>query len=258
MIVDDIVSRSRRDLETRKKEVPPARIQKLALERKQPLDLALALRSERIKLIAEVKKASPSRGLICPDFNPIDIARTYAENNAAAISVLTEPRYFQGCLDYLSYIDFALGMTRPPLLRKDFIFDPYQVYESRAYGADAILLITAILKPEELEEMLALSHSLHMRCLVEVHNEKEVDMAISSGAKIIGINNRDLRTFTVDINTTARLRPLISRDRIIVSESGIQTRQDMEKLESWGVNAALVGESLMASTNIGMKMRELM
>jgi indole-3-glycerol phosphate synthase len=257
MILDEIVSHSRRELEARKSEVPLARMEKLALERPRPLDLAVALWSKRIRLIAEVKKASPSRGLICRDFNPIDIARTYAENNATAISVLTEPRYFQGCLDYLSYIDCALGITRPPLLRKDFIFDPYQVYESRAYGADAILLIVAILKPEELEGLLDLSHRLHMRCLVEVHNESEVDMAISSGARIIGINNRDLRTLTVDINTTARLRPLISRDRIVVSESGIHTRQDMEKLQSWSVNAALVGESLMASSNIALKMREL-
>ena len=166
--------------------------------------------------------------------------------------------YFQGKLDYLSYIDCALGTIRPPLLRKDFIFDPYQVYESRAFGADALLLIAAILTFKELETLVNLSHSLHMCCLVEVHNEDEVQMAIASGARIIGINNRDLTDFSVDINTTARLRPLINKDHIVVSESGIKSRSDMEKLQSWGVNAALVGETLMCAPDIATKMRELL
>jgi indole-3-glycerol phosphate synthase len=257
MILDQIVQNSRRELEARKRDVPLEKIRQLALEQPRPLDLAVALWSDRIRLIAEVKKASPSRGVICQDFNPVEIARTYAENKAAAISVLTETQYFQGSLDYLSDINCALGTLRPPLLRKDFIFDPYQIYESRAYAADALLLIVAILKFEELQELLDLSHRLHMRCLVEVHNQDEVDIAVRSGARIIGINNRDLQTFQVDINTTARLRPLIPMDRIVVSESGIKTRRDMGKLQSLGVNAALVGESLIASNDIATKMREL-
>jgi indole-3-glycerol phosphate synthase len=257
-ILQEIVKNSRRELEVRKQEIPYEKIQKQALQRPRPLDLATALWNSRIRLIAEVKKASPSKGVICQDFNPIDIARTYAENHAAAISVLTDSKYFQGSLDYLSYIDCALGPMRPPLLRKDFIFDPYQVYEARAYGADALLLIVAILDFKLLESLLDLAHHLHMRCLVEVHNEEEVNSAILSGARIIGINNRDLQTFNVDIKTTARLRPLISRDHIIVSESGIRSRADMDKLQEWGVNAALVGESLIASGNIPNKMRELL
>jgi indole-3-glycerol phosphate synthase len=258
MILNEIVSCKRRELEVRKKEYPLEMVQELALRQPRPLDLMLALADKQIRLIAEVKKASPSRGVIREDFNPIDIARIYAENNASAISVLTETAYFQGKLDYLSYIDCALGIIRPPLLRKDFIFDPYQVYESRAFGADALLLIVAILTFKELEILLNLSHSLHMRCLVEVHNEDEVQMAVASGARIIGINNRDLTNFSVDINTTARLRPLISKDHIVISESGIKSRSDMEKLQSWGINAALVGETLMSAPDIAIKMRELL
>jgi indole-3-glycerol phosphate synthase len=258
MILDEIVSHCHQELKIRKRETPLEIIQKLALERPCHLDLATTLRGEKIRLIAEVKKASPSKGLICCDFNPIEMARTYADNNAAAISVLTEKKYFQGSLDYLRYIDCALGTVRPPLLRKDFIFDPYQVYESRAWGADAVLLIVTILEFKDLKGLLDLSHRLHMKCLVEVHNENEVNIAIASGARIIGINNRDLSTFKTDLNTTARLRPLISRDKIVVSESGIRTREDMEKLQSWGVNAALVGETLVSSPDIARKIRELL
>ena len=258
MILQKIIENSRRELETRKHNIPLEVIQKQALEQPRPLDMASVIRDERIRLIAEVKKASPSRGLICHNFNPVDIAKIYSENHAAAISILTESQHFHGSLDYLSYIDCALGPIRPPLLRKDFIFDPYQIYESRAYGADAVLLIVAILGYKELESLLSLSHRLNMKCLVEVHNEDEVNLALSSGANIIGINNRDLHTFNVDLNTTERLRPLIPGDRIIVSESGIKTHQDMERLQSWGVNAALVGETLVASENIARKMRELL
>jgi indole-3-glycerol phosphate synthase len=257
-ILQEIVENSRQELDIRKQALPSDQIQKLALQRSRPLDLATALWSDKVRLIAEVKKASPSRGIICEDFDPVGIARIYAENNASAISVLTDHKYFQGSLDYLSYIDRTLGSTRPPLLRKDFIFDPYQVFESRANGADALLLIVAIMDYKLLESLLDLSHHLRMRCLVEVHNEEEVNQAVSSGARIIGINNRDLHTFKVDINTTARLRPLIPRDRIVVSESGIQTRADMDLLQKWGVNAALVGESLLSSDNIAHKMRELL
>jgi indole-3-glycerol phosphate synthase len=144
------------------------------------------------------------------------------------------------------------------LLRKDFIFDPYQIYESRACGADALLLIAAILTPKKLGELLDLSHTLQMRCLVETHDEEDIKKALESGAKIIGINNRDLRTFNVDLETTARLRPLIPDDRIIVSESGIKNRGDIQKLQSLRVNAVLVGETLIASTDIAAEMRELL
>ena len=209
MILDEIVAAKREELEITKSLTSLEKIRQIALKRTPPLNLAVALRQDRVQLIAEVKKASPSLGLIRADFDPVKIARIYANNNAAAISVLTEIRYFQGSLDYLSCIERTLGGVRPPLLRKDFIFDPYQVYESRAYGADAILLIAAILDSRKLAALLDLSHDLNMQCLVEVHNVEEIDRALKSGARIIGINNRDLKTFKVDLNTTAQLRPLI-------------------------------------------------
>ena len=258
MILDQIVADNRLDLEARKRSFPLAELQRVALEQPPPLDFASALRGDRIQLIAEVKKASPSRGTICPDFNPVEIAQIYASNGASAISVLTEARYFQGNLNHLKDIRTALGDERLPLLRKDFIYDPYQVYESRAYGADSLLLVVAILSSEQLEELLGLSHELNMSCLVEVHNEVELEIALKSGAQVIGINNRDLSTFIVDLTTTERLRPLIPQDRIVVSESGIKDRSDIEKLREWRVDAVLIGESLMSAPNIANKMKELL
>jgi indole-3-glycerol phosphate synthase len=258
MILDRILQDKKLELEITRGRTPREQIENLALEQSEPLDLAARLISDRVQLIAEVKKASPSRGVICQDFDPIKIAKTYAANRAAAISVLTETKYFQGSLNYLININNALGGDRPPLIRKDFIFDPYQIYESRAFGADALLLIVAILNSDTLKEFLNISHDLKMKCLVEVHDESEVDLALKSEAKIIGINNRDLQTFKTDIKTTARLSKLIPKDRIIVSESGIKDRSDMENLKSWGVNAALIGESLMASDDIAGKIRELL
>ncbi len=258
MILEQIVADNRRELEDRKRSFPLNELQKVVMEQPPPLDLASALRGDRIKLIAEVKKASPSRGIIRPDFDPVAIAQTYAGNGASAISVLTEAGYFQGSLNYLRDIRNSLGNKRLPLLRKDFLWDPYQIYESRAYGADSLLLIVAILTAAKLQELLELSRELNMSCLVEVHDKAEVEIALSSGARIIGINNRDLRTFNVDLATTERLRPLIPADRIVVSESGIKYRSDMEKLRKWGVDAALIGESLMSAPDIAAKMKELM
>jgi indole-3-glycerol phosphate synthase len=257
MILDQIVADNLEELESRKRSFPLKELQTTALEQPSPLDFASALHGNHIKLIAEVKKASPSRGVIRSDFNPVAIAQTYAANGAAAISVLTEARYFQGSLNYLRDIRKALG-NRLPLLRKDFLCDPYQVYESRAYGADSVLLIVAILTPEKLKELLGLSHELGMSCLAEVHNEAELEIAVKGGARTIGINNRDLTTLTVDLTTTERLRPLIPKDRTVVSESGIKDRSDMRKLKKWGVDAVLIGESLMSAPNIATKMKELL
>jgi len=192
--------------------------------------------------------------VLIPTLNPIELAQTYAEGGAAAISVLTEENYFMGSTEHLAAIKEVVGL---PLLRKDFIFDPYQVYESRAYGADALLLIVAILSQEQLKELVSLSHSLGLKCLVEVHNGDDVERAVLSEAEIIGINNRDLNTFTVDINTTHRLRPLVPKEKIVVSESGIKSRKDVEKLGKWGVDAVLVGEALVTADNIRAKMKEL-
>jgi indole-3-glycerol phosphate synthase len=257
MILDRIVSQNLEALENKKRHLPMPELQKMASEQPPALDLASALRGDSIQLIAEVKKASPSRGIIRPDFDPVEIAKIYAGNGAAAISVLTEAKHFQGSLDHLKDIRKALP-DKIPLLRKDFIVDPYQIYESRAYGADSLLLIVAILELEKLQELLRISHELNMSCLVEVHNKAEVEIALKSQAKIIGINNRDLNTFNVDLATTERLRPLIPPDRIVVSESGIKERTDIEKLSRLGIDAVLIGESLMSAPDIAARMRELL
>ena len=258
MILEQIVADKLLEIEVGKRDLPLDELRKVALEQSPPLDLASALGGGSIGLIAEVKKASPSRGIIRSDFNPVEIAQIYASNGASAISVLTDSKYFQGSLNHLKDIKDTLGDKRLPLLRKDFILDPYQVYESRAYGADGLLLIVTILVPEKMATLLELTHQLGMSCLVEVHNEAELEIALRSQARIIGINNRDLNTFTVDLTTTQRLRPLIPQDRIVVSESGIKDRSDMEKLSRWGVDAVLIGESLMSAPNIATKMKELL
>lgn len=256
MILDRIVADSRRELAERKLRKPLAALEQEAAAQPAALDFAAALRGDSLCLIAEVKRASPSRGVICPDFDPVTIARTYAASGAAAISVLTETKYFLGSLEHLQAIRDALG-PQLPLLRKDFIYDAYQVYEARACGADALLLIVALLTPEQLAELLQLSRQLGMACLVEVHNETELAVALDSGAGIIGINNRDLRTFDVDLATTQRLRPLVPADRIVVSESGIKTREHMAQLKQWGVDAVLIGESLLTSPDITIRIKEL-
>jgi indole-3-glycerol phosphate synthase len=256
MILDRIVSYNLEELEHKKRGLPLAELQRMASQQSPALNMASVLRGDGIRLIAEVKKASPSRGIIRSDFNPVEIAEIYDGNGAAAISILTEARHFQGSLDHLKNIRKVL--TDKPLLRKDFIVDPYQVYESRAYGADSLLLIVALLRLETLKELLRLSHELNMTCLVEVHNEAEVEIALKSEARIIGINNRDLNTFDVDIATTERLRPLIPKDRIVVSESGIKSRDDIEKLRRSGIDAVLIGEYLMSAPDVGARIRELL
>lgn len=258
MIIDQIVAAKQQELEQQKRRLPLAELRRIAMEQPPPGDFASALRGAGIRLIAEVKKASPSKGLIRSDFKPVEIARIYADNGAAAISVLTETNYFQGSLDHLKDIREALGRNGLPLLRKDFLFDPYQIYESRACGADSLLLIVAILNEQKLQDMLTMSHELGMSCLVEVHNEAEVEIAIRSEARIIGINNRDLATFNVDMGTTERLRPLIPGERIVVSESGIKGRDDIEKLSQLGVAAVLIGETLLSAPDIAARMKELL
>lgn len=253
-MLEKIVALKKERVEQRKKVLSLSCLKERIARQRPPLDFVSALSGDGIHLIAEIKQASPSRGMLNPNLNPTKLAKTYAKGGAAAISVLSEENYFKGSIDYLAAIR---EVVRLPLLRKDFIFDPYQVYESRAYGADALLLIAAILSRPQLEELLSLSHSLGLRCLVEVHKENEVERALRSKARIIGINNRDLDTFNIDINTTRRLRPLIPQTRIVVSESGIKTRSDTEKLKEWGVNAILVGEALVTAGDILTKMREL-
>ena len=254
-MLDKIVTDKREEVEERQQSMPLASLEEQIARREAPLDLALALGGGHIRLIAEVKRASPSRGVLRPDFKPVELAKTYAQGGAAAISVLTDAKYFQGSTDHLAAIRKEVEL---PLLRKDFIIHPYQIYQSRACGADALLLIAAVLSQQQLEELLLLSHSLGLKCLVEVHNEAEVKRALLSGAEIIGINNRNLNTFAADIDTTRRLLPLIPAGRIVVSESGIKNRDDVARLKRWGVDAILVGEALVTADDVGNKMRELM
>lgn len=212
-------------------------------------------RPHHINLIAEIKKASPSRGIIRGDFNPAKIAMTYQANGASAISVLTDERFFEGKLEYIKTVKEHVSL---PVLRKDFIIDEYQIYESVAAGADAILLIAEILAPAELSAFYNLAVSLGLDVLVEVHNEEDVDKALASGAAVIGINNRDLHTFKVDLNITQKLLRMIPAGKIRVSESGIKTYEDVMFLKSMGINAVLIGEAFMEASDIAAKMREIM
>jgi indole-3-glycerol phosphate synthase len=254
-ILNKIVSEKRQEVEQRKRSLPTAALKERIAGRGAPLDFKRALSGGGVKLIAEVKKASPSRGIFRPDFDPLALARSYAEGGAAAISVLTEENHFQGSLEHMKSIREEISL---PLLRKDFLFDEYQIYESAAYGADALLLISAILSLEQLKELLELSLNLGIRCLVEVHNEKELERTLTADAEIIGINNRDLNTFKANIDTTRRLCSLIPSEKIVVSESGIRSKYDIVKLKKWGVNAVLVGESLVTAVNIPVKIKELL
>lgn len=255
-ILDRIVSDKREELARQKELLSLDDLEHHIKTRQTPLNFSGALSGRGVQLIAEVKKSSPSRGLLCPDFDAVRIAGTYASNGAAAISVLTDPR-FEGELDHLVQIKQSGVSRRAPVLRKDFIFDPYQVFEARAIGADALLLIVAILSPEQLKELLNLAHRLWMQCLVEVHDRTELQIAVDAGAEIIGINNRDLSTFTTDLAVTERLAPLIPRGKVIVSESGISSREHLRLLGDIGVNAVLVGEALVTAPDIGHKVREL-
>ena len=205
-----------------------------------------ALSGDKIKIISEIKKASPSKGLICPDFDPIKIAKEYNEAKTDCISILTEPYFFLG---NNAYIKDVKKVTDIPILRKDFIIDEKQIYESKIIGADCILLICAILKEKKLKEFLNLAHKLCLSALVEAHNEDEIKTALNCNAEIIGVNNRNLKTFEVDLNNTFKLRKLVPDDIIFVSESGIKTREDIIKLEENNVNAVLIGETFMKSKN---------
>ncbi|MHB0913323.1 MAG: indole-3-glycerol phosphate synthase TrpC [Armatimonadota bacterium] len=249
MILDKILADKKVEVAERKTRVPEIRI-----DAPPPRDFAGALRGPGMRIIAEVKKASPSKGLIRPDFDPVAIARAYEGAGAHAVSVLTDEKYFQGSLDYLKAIRWAVDL---PLLRKDFIIDPYQIREARASGADAVLLIVAALSAEELSEFRALAEGLGMAALVEVHTGEEIETAIACGAEVIGINNRNLQTFETSLSTTVELAARVPKDKILVSESGIFTRSDVEMLAGVGVSAILVGESLMRQPDPGEKVREL-
>ncbi len=256
-ILDEIVEAKRAVLPAAKAALPQAELERRIATMPAPLNLSGALMGGGVRLIAEVKKASPSKGLLRADFDPAALARTYAESGAAAISVLTDA-HFQGTLDHLSAVKEAVTPHATPVLRKDFLFDPYQLYEARAHGADAALLIVAVLGPAGLREMLDVARGLWLQCLVEVHDEAELATAVDAGAEVVGINNRDLRTFHTDLAVTEALARGVPRGRILVSESGISTRDDMLRLRGLGVHAALVGEAVVTSADPGARVRELL
>jgi indole-3-glycerol phosphate synthase len=255
MFLDKIVAQKRKELKERQQAVPMSALNDAIKHKPAPLDLAKALSGEGISLIAEIKRASPSKGMLNPDLDAVELAKTYARCGAKAISVLTEENYFLGSRQDLEAVKNALPSV--PVLRKDFILEPYQLYESRAWGADAILLIVAILDDSELKELITVSHKLGMHCLLEVHDKDELKRAIKGDAQLIGINNRNLDTLEVDINVTKELRPLVPPGRLVVSESGIKNRDDIEKLKAWGVDAALIGEALVTAEDVPAKIKEL-
>jgi indole-3-glycerol phosphate synthase len=255
MILDDIVAYKRTELATQKQRVSLRQLQDTPLFHAAPLPFSKTLREWPGRtIIAEVKKASPSKGVIRADFAPLALAKTYEANGAAAISVLTESRFFQGSLDYLRLIR---EQVHCPLLRKDFLFDPYQVYEARAFGASAILFIVAILSDEQMKELGALARSLGLDCLVEVHDETELERALACGAELLGVNNRDLRTFHTTIETSERLVRLVPKNIPVVSESGLSRSEQLTRLESLGVKAFLIGETFMAAPDPGVPLRAL-
>lgn len=256
MFLDKIVALKRKELEERQKAVSLSELEAAIEQRPAPLDLAAALTAGGFSLIAEVKRASPSRGALDPGLDTVALAKTYARYGATAISVLTEPNYFMGSGQDLEEVKKALPDV--PVLRKDFLLAPYHILETRAWGADAMLLILAILDDIALKELITLSHKLGMHCLLEVHDETELKRALEYDAQLIGINNRNLHTLEVDINVTKRLRPLIPSGRIVVSESGIKDQKDMEKLKAWGVDAVLIGEALVTADDIPAKIKELL
>lgn len=256
-ILDEIIEAKRVALAHSKAAFSQAELEEQSKKTPFPLNLSGALWGDRVRVIAECKKASPSKGLLSPSYDPVAMALGYAENGAAAISVLTETDYFQGNLEHLKAVKAAVGPLSVPVLRKDFLFDPYQLYEARVNGADAALLIVAVLEEMQLREMLAAAQSIWLQVLVEVHNEYELEMALRCGAEIIGINHRNLKTFEVDTSLSLKLRPMIPEGRLIVAESGISSVQDVLPLKQAGINAILVGEALVTATDPGSKLREL-
>ena len=253
-ILDKILARKVEEIGERKQLVS---LSEMTLNAHESLfdvrDMVGALQKETVALIAEVKRASPSKGILIHDFAPVLIGTTYDQNGASAISVLTDEDFFMGHLDYLTAVRESVSL---PVLRKDFIIDPYQIYEGRVAGADAILLIVAALSSSQLEELYEVVIGMGMTALVEVHNEEEMERALRLDARLIGINNRDLKTFNVDLDTTARLANMVADDVVLVAESGIKTIDDVRQMGQLGANAILVGESLVKSGDMVQSVRE--
>ncbi len=255
-ILDKIVATKREEIAAAKAAVPESRLRERLADAPPVRDFFAAVSAAPpIRLIAEVKKASPSKGVIREDFDPVAIACIYQQHGAACLSVLTDEQYFQGSLEYLRRVRAAVNL---PVLRKDFVIDPYQVIEARAAGADAVLLIAECLDDDLLGQLYRSIRDLGMAALVELHDAANLPRVLRVGARLVGVNNRDLRTFQTDLDHTLRLRRQIPADRVVVGESGIRTRQDAQRLESAGVQAMLVGETLMAGADIGKAVDELL
>jgi len=257
-ILQDIVSKKKEKVENAKSCRSIRELKAAITDIGKPIDFRSAIKrsaDERIKLIAEIKKASPTKGVIREHFDPLSIARIYEGKTVHAVSVLTEGDFFRGNLQFIPEVKQVLTK---PILRKDFIFDEYQIYETRANRADAILLIAAILEKNQAAEYLHLSKELSLSVLFEVHNFEELEMALFIKCDIIGINNRDLKTLKVDIQTTFDIKREIPSDKIVVSESGIKTIEDVNKLREAGIDAMLIGTSFMEANDIGKKIDELM
>jgi indole-3-glycerol phosphate synthase len=252
-----IIDHKRTEIEESKNSLPLSEIkEKLKGNLENPRDFKRALTDNQkdVRVIAEIKKASPSKGVIRSDFNPVEIAKVYDEHGASAISVLTDKKFFMGDLKYINNVKQIVNL---PILRKDFIIDPYQIYETRLNGGDAVLLIVSLLDDQELKDFYSLSCEMGMECLVEVHDDRETERALKSDCSIIGINNRDLKTFKTDIKTTLRLIEMIPDEKIVVSESGIEKSEDIKLLKDAGVDAFLIGEAFMKEKNIANKFNEV-
>ncbi|MFQ5817325.1 MAG: indole-3-glycerol phosphate synthase TrpC [Terriglobia bacterium] len=253
--LEEILARRRARLAKTQRTLPLAKLEERAAAAPLPRDFAAALTRDALNVIAELKKASPSRGVLRAAYNPAALAPALEQAGAAALSVLTEEEFFQGSLEDLTLVR---QLARVPVLRKDFLFEPYQVFEARAAGADAFLLIAAILSPQELRALITLGQQLGMAALVEVHSREELDRALAAGAHIVGVNNRDLKSFAVDVETSARLIEAIPDDRIAVSESGWKQHADLVRLRAAGFDAFLVGEHLMAAADPAVALRTLL
>jgi indole-3-glycerol phosphate synthase len=255
-ILEKIVEKKKYRLSSAKYNTPLSELKSIIQDVKPPRDFSSAITkgTEEIRLIAEIKKASPSKGLIRKDFDHRAIARIYGEKNVDAISVITEDDFFQGRLEFLAEVKEAV--TRP-VLRKDFLFDEYQIYEARAHDADAVLLIAALLDTRQAEDLMGLTNKLGMSVLFEVHNREELEKALTIDAPIIGVNNRDLKTLSIDLTTSLALKKEIPEGKVVVSESGIGKREDVLKVASAGIDAILVGTCIMESPDIGAKIDEL-
>lgn len=253
-LLEKIIRNKEKEVTEKKKTVSPLELLRMAQDRPEPRSLSRQLRqSHTVGVIAEIKKASPSAGILREDFHPALLSQTYEKSGACAISVLTDERFFSGTLEYLAQVRQCVSL---PILRKDFIIDPYQVVEALAYGADAILLILSVLSQSRCRELLGLAGEFKLDCLVEIHTPEELEIALALDADFIGINNRDLNSFRVDFSTTEKLIVSIPKDVAVVSESGIKSPEDVVRVGEYGVDAVLIGETFMRSSDVAATVKQ--